>query len=102
MRIAPPSVISIGGKVITIRIDPELESWGEYHSDKGEIVLASRTLERQSTLRETLRHEILHASLDIAGLSHLTVYQEEAIVRCIDNIFHPVWDKVRKHLTTLE
>jgi len=102
MRIAPPSVISIGGKVIAIRIDPELESWGEYHADKEEIVLASRTLEKQSTLRETLRHEILHASLDIAGLSHLTVYQEEAIVRCIDNIFHPVWDKVRKHLTTLE
>jgi hypothetical protein len=102
MRIAPPSVISIGGKIITIRIDPELESWGEYHADKGEIVLASRTLERQSTLRETLRHEILYASLDIAGLSHLTVYQEEAIVRCIDNIFHPVWEKVRKLLTTLE
>jgi hypothetical protein len=71
-------------------------------ADDEEIVLASRTLERQSTLRETLRHEILHASLDIAGISHLTVYQEEAIVRCIDNIFHPAWDKVRKQLTTLD
>ena len=102
MRTSPPSLVNIGGKVITIRIDPKLESWGEYHADDEEIVLASRTLERQSTLRETLRHERLHASLDIAGLSHLTVYQEEAIVRCIDNIFHPAWDKVRKQLTTLE
>ena len=102
MRTSPPSLVNIGGKVITIRIDPKLESWGEYHADDEEIVLASRTLERHSTLRETLRHEILHASLDIAGLSHLTVYQEEAIVRCIDNIFHPAWDKVRKQLTTLE
>jgi hypothetical protein len=102
MRTSPPTLVNIGGKTIIIRIDPELESWGEYHADKGEIVLASRTLERQSTLRETLRHEILYASLDIAGISHLTVYQEEAIVRCIDNIFHPAWDKVRKQLTTLD
>jgi hypothetical protein len=99
MKTDPPAVINIGGRVITVRIDPRLESWGEYHADEQEIVLASRTLEKQSTLRETLRHEILHASLDIAGLSHLTVYQEEAIVRCIDNIFHPAWDKVRKQLS---
>ena len=99
MRTEPPTVINVGGRVITVRIDPRLESWGEYHADEQEIVLASRTLEKQSTLRETLRHEILHASLDIAGLSHLTVYQEEAIVRCIDNIFHPAWDKVRKQLS---
>ena len=99
MRTEPPTVINVGGRVITIRIDPCLESWGEYHADEQEIVLAARTLEKQSTLRETLRHEILHVSLDVAGLSHLTVYQEEAIVRCIDNIFHPAWDKVRKQLS---
>ena len=102
MRTSPPTIVNIGGKIITIRIDPKLESWGEYRADDEEIVLASRTLERQSTLRETLRHEILLASLDIAGISHLTVYQEEAIVRCIDNVFHPAWDKVRKQLTTLD
>ena len=102
MRTSPPTIVNIGGKIITIRIDPKLESWGEYRADDEEIVLASRTLERQSNLRETLRHEILHASLDIAGISHLTVYQEEAIVRCIDNVFHPAWDKVRKQLTTLD
>jgi len=90
MKTDPPAVINIGGRVITVRIDPRLESWGEYHADEQEIVLASRTLEKQSTLRETLRHEILHVSLDVAGLSHLTVYQEEAIVRCIDNIFPPL------------
>jgi len=99
MKITPPSFVIIGGKRISIRIDPKLEAWGEYQSDDREIVLASRTLHKQSTLRETLRHEILHASLDIAGLSHLTTYQEEPIVRCIDNIFHPAWDKVRKQLT---
>ena len=94
----PPKKITIGGIVLTVRIDPALESWGEYHSDKREIILASRTLEKASTLRETLRHEMMHAALDICGLSHLVRYEEEAIVRCIDTVFHPAWDKVRKQL----
>ena len=102
MKIQPPTSVNIGGRVITIRIDPKLEDWGEYYSDNREIVLASRTLEKKSTLREALRHEMLHASLDIAGLSYLTTYPEEVIVRCIDNIFFPAWDKVRKQLHPLE
>jgi hypothetical protein len=102
MKIKPPAFIDIGGRRIAIRIDPKLEAWGEYHSDDREIILAARTLDKQSTLRETLRHEILHASLDIAGLSYLTTYQEEAIVRCVDCIFHPAWDKIRKQLSPSE
>jgi hypothetical protein len=93
-----PKTVSIGGREIAIRIDPKLDSWGEYHADECEIVLASRTLSKASTLRETLRHEMLHAALDISGLSYLKTFEEEAIVRCIDGIFHPAWEKVRKQL----
>lgn len=102
MHATPPPVINIGGRTIAIRIDPKLESWGEYHADDDEIVLASRTLEKSSTLRQTLRHEMLHAALEISGLSYLEKYEEEAVVRCVDKIFHPAWEKVRKQLTTSE
>jgi hypothetical protein len=102
MKTDPPAFVNIGGKVITVRVDPRMESWGEYRPDDAEIALSTETLKNQSTLRKTLRHEMLHASLDIAGLSHLTVYEEEAIVRCIDNIFHPAWDKVRDQLALSE
>jgi hypothetical protein len=98
----PPTEINIGGRTIAIRIDPKLEAWGEYHGDDAEIVLAARTLAKQSSLRETLRHEMLHAALDISGLSYLERFEEEAVVRCIENIFHPAWEKVRKSLTILE
>ena len=98
----PPTEISIGGRTIAIRIEPRLEAWGEYRGDDAAIVLAPKTLVKQSTLRETLRHEMLHAALDIAGLSYLERFEEEAVVRCVENIFHPAWDKVRKQLTTLE
>ena len=98
MPAKPPKQVTIGGRVIAIRVDPALESWGEYHSDEREIVLATRTLAKSSSLRETLRHEMLHAALDISGLSYLKNFEEEAIVRCLDAIFHPAWDSVRKHL----
>ena len=93
-----PKSVTIGGREITIRLDPLLDSWGEYHSDEREIVLATRTLSKASSLRETLRHEMLHAALDIAGLTYIKAFEEEAIVRCIDNIFHPAWDQVRTQL----
>lgn len=102
MKSIPPPVVNVGGRIIAIRVDPKLEAWGEYRADDKEIVLASRTLDKKSSLRETLRHEILHAALDIGGIAYLEGYEEEAIVRCIENIFHPAWDTVRKQLTILE
>lgn len=99
MKPVPPPVVSVGGRIIVIRVDPTLEGWGEYRADDKEIVLASRTLDKQSNLRETLRHEILHAALDIGGIAYLEGYEEEAIVRCIENIFHPAWETVRKQLS---
>ena len=103
MPATPPTEIQIGGRTITVRIDPKLEdAWGMYHSDDAEIVLSPRTLDKQSTLRETLRHEMLHAALDICGISYLERYEEEAIIRCIENTFFFSWEKVSKQLTTLE
>jgi len=98
MPAKPPKTVTIGGRIITIRIDPKMESWGEYHSDDAEIVLASRTLCKKSTLRETLRHEMMHAALDIAGLTYLKAFEEEAIVRCLDNLFHPAWEIARNQI----
>lgn len=72
---------------------------GQYRSDDREIVLSGKTVSKASSLRETLRHEMLHAALDIAGISYMKHYDEETIVRCIDNIFHPAWDATRKQLT---
>jgi hypothetical protein len=100
----PPTEITIGGKIIAIRIDPKLEAWGEYRADDAEIVLATRTITKQSSLRETLRHEMLHAALDICGLTHIEGFDryEECFVRALENVFFPAWGKVHQQLTTLE
>jgi len=100
----PPTQITIGGRIIAIRIDPKLEAWGEYRGDDAEIVLAARTLAKQSSLRETLRHEMLHAALDICGLTYIEGFDryEECFVRALENVFFPAWQKVHQQLTILE
>ena len=93
-----PKKVSIGGKSISVTIDSAMESWGEYHADKGEIRLAARCLTNRKALSETLRHEMLHAALDISGLSYIPAIPEESLVRALDSIFFPAWDAVAKQI----
>jgi hypothetical protein len=92
-----PQSVSIGGKTIGIVVE-EMESWGEYRSDDRQIALSHKATVSESDLIETLRHEMVHAALDIGGISHLKNYEEESIVRCLDTIFHPAWETVRQSL----
>jgi hypothetical protein len=44
----------------------------------------------------TLRHEMVHAALAIGGVAFSESMEEEAIVRCMDELFFPAWDRVAK------
>jgi hypothetical protein len=66
--------------------------------DERRIVINTICLAKASLLRETLRHEILHAALHVSGVSFLERYDEEALVRAIDHIFFPAWDTVKAKL----
>ena len=79
-----------------------MEEWGHYVHDDGIIRLSSRCLSKASTLRETLRHEMLHAALNISGAAFMDKFDEEVIVRAIDAIFFPAWDAMRKKLETIK
>lgn len=93
-----PKFVLVGGRKIAVRVDHEISDWGQFDTDVPEIRLSPRAVSKASTLRETLRHEMLHAALDVAGLTYLKHYEEESIVRCIDGIFMPAWEAVRKQL----
>jgi hypothetical protein len=93
-----PQSVSIGGRTIGIVVE-EMESWGEYRSDDKQIAISHKATLSELDLIETLRHEMVHAALDIGGISHIKNYEEEAIVRCLDTIFHGAWEQVRKSLT---
>lgn len=99
MRPVPKSV-TIGGKRIRIRVVPDMEDWGQYHHDLAEIHISARSTEKLSSLKSTLRHEIMHAALSISGVGFMTEFSEEATVRCFDEIFFPAWDALYVRLNT--
>jgi hypothetical protein len=39
---------------------------------------------------------MIHAALAVGGVSFAVEYDEEVIVRCLDSIFFPAWDKLTK------
>jgi hypothetical protein len=99
MRRKYPRSVVIGGQRFSIVIeDLENGDWGQMDFDNRKILISPKCLNKSSTLRETLRHEIMHAALSVAGVSFSTKYNEETIVRALENVFFPAWDKFHKKL----
>jgi hypothetical protein len=93
-----PKQVEIGGRIITIKVDHNLDDFGQYHADDRKILLGHKATLSRAVLIETIRHEMVHAALDIGGVSYNKVMEEESIVRCLDTLFHPSWEKVRSIL----
>jgi hypothetical protein len=41
---------------------------------------------------------MLHASFHIAGISFCENFEEEACIRCIDEVFFPAYERILKRL----
>jgi hypothetical protein len=99
MTLNIPDHVMIGGCEFNIEV-AHIQS-GEYglmHFDDRKIVISTICLQKRSVLRATLRHEILHAALHMSGVSFSDNYEEEVIVRAVENIFFPAWDEFKMKL----
>lgn len=83
--------IEIGGMSIVIEFDEALSEFGHWNYDSKTIKMGPRA---ESCFWETLRHETVHAALDIGGVSFCETMEVEAVVRCLDGLFFPAWDAV--------
>ena len=93
-----PKSVMIGGIKFNILI-AKIETWGEMHFDDREIHISEKALATQKILLDTLRHEMLHASLSVSGISWAETYDEEPIVRAMENIFFPAFDLIKIKIT---
>ena len=84
----------IGGKRVKIKVSSDIEEWGSYYFDAQLIVISERSTHSRKLLLQTLRHEMMHASLAISGVSFSTDFQEEAVCRCMDEIFFPAYERL--------
>ena len=94
-----PKTVSIAGKRIKIEVvtlsgdDPD---YGMYFHDK-KLIQINKGL-KDKVMLDTLRHEMMEASLLISGVGWLESYDQEAVVRCMEEIFFPAWETFLKRI----
>jgi Zn-dependent peptidase ImmA (M78 family) len=99
MKAKIPTSVYIGGIRFTIAVEKlDGGDYGRMLFDERRILISTQCLTKAQTLRETLRHEILHAALHVSGVSFLERYEEETVVRAIENIYFPAWDGIKAKL----
>jgi len=99
VRFAPMlKSVSIAGHRIPIKVKDLEECYGQYVPDSKVIEIDKKTLKDKKLLRETLRHEMVEATLFLSGIAYSETYDQEPIVRALDELFWPAWERVNKRL----
>ena len=96
----PMNYIKIGGIKFSV-IREHINEYGLMRFDEREIVISSAIADIEVYMT-TLRHEMIHAALAISGISYLKKYEEEPIVRAIENLFFPAWDRLQNKTINIE
>jgi hypothetical protein len=89
-----PTSVKIAGQRIKIKKGKLEDAYGQYEHE-GRVIWISNTLKGDREIITTLRHEILEASLLISGVGWLEKYDQEPIVRCVDEVFWPAWESLK-------
>ena len=89
-----PKTVSIAGRRIRLVVKPfkgaDSDTFGEYFHDE-KLIQINTGLDDTVAL-ETLRHEVMEAALLLSGVGFSERYEQEAVVRCMEEIFFPAWD----------
>ena len=94
-----PKTLSIAGqriKLVVVPFNGDSPDFGLYLHDKKTIEI-NKDL-KGKTLLNTIRHEMMEASLLISGVGWLENYDQEAVVRCMEEIFFPAWELFLKRI----
>ena len=86
-----PKTITIAGR----RIKLVVRAFKGADSDK--LIQINTGLNDKVAL-ETLRHEVMEAALLISGVGFSERYEQEAVVRCMEEIFFPAWEVILKRI----
>tara|TARA_R100000963_G_C4572789_1_gene56982 strand:- start:145 stop:453 length:309 start_codon:yes stop_codon:yes gene_type:complete len=94
-----PKTVSIAGHRVKLEVLPlsgEDPPYGLYFHDKKLIQINAKMRDRE--LLNTIRHEMMEASLLLSGVGFLEAYEQEAVVRCMEEIFFPAWGLFLKRI----
>lgn len=82
--------IELIGKTITIVYrDIEEGDWGQCDVDDKKIILNNKCLKDKEHHWSTLVHEVTHMIFELTGIAYMEKNDEEAYVRCVENLLIP-------------
>lgn len=88
-----PRSVEIAGHRVQVRIrDLKSNPFGQYWPDD-KIIEIDRTHyhEDRDAAWLTLRHEMMEATLYLSGVGWKTKYDQEPVVRALEQLFFPAW-----------
>lgn len=93
-----PSSVTIGGRKLRVKLVPMEDAWGQYLHDEGTILLNRALVNTPVILAATLRHELMEAALFIGGVAWMERYEQEPVVRAMEELFFPAWERIEPKL----
>jgi hypothetical protein len=81
--------IKVLDRKVKIEYIDDAENWGECDSDHLVIRLSKDCLQDETIHYSTLLHEVTHMILRLSGVAFMEQNDEEAYVRCIENLLIP-------------
>lgn len=94
VRVKLPKSIQIGGHRIRLKVAPLDDCWGTYNHETKTIILSPLLFDDPKNLYSTLRHEMAEAALFISGVAWSERYEQEPIVRALEEILFPALDRL--------
>jgi len=73
------------------------EEWGNCCIDTKTITLSEECIGQPTQHWDSLIHEVTHMIFGLTGLAHMDSNDEEAYVRCVENLVVP-WALANQHL----
>ena len=97
MKTKWPKTIHVAGRLVKLNFIDLDDLFGQYKHDL-KIIEISKAISDSDKLL-TIRHELMEASLLLSGVGFSDRYEQEPIVRCMEEIFFPAWDRFLKRIT---
>ena len=87
------ALLQVGGQKVELRIVEGMQELGTYDHDSKIICINESLRDDDKEFFSTVRHELMHASLAISGVSFgMSEQVEEQVVRCFDGVFFPAYE----------
>ena len=90
-----PRSIDVAGSRVQIRVSRLQDAYGQFTFDDRLIEIDRDHLrDDPAEALNTLRHELMEAALLLSGVGFMERYDQEPVVRALEQVFFPAWEKL--------